>query len=80
MEQGAPAPRHLHFEDRSTTVTGSRCSSREEARRRDLAAVLTRRAEASSPPIHMCDALPRNIRPELQTILADNPAHGGACS
>jgi transposase len=42
----------------------------------NLAAVLSRRAAELDPPIQMCDALSRNLRPETQTILAHCLSHG----
>ena len=41
----------------------------------NLAQVLKHRAEQLPPPIQMCDALSRNLRGELQTILAHCLAH-----
>ena len=41
----------------------------------NLARVLEHRAEQLRPPIQMCDALSRNLRGELQTILAHCLAH-----
>ena len=42
----------------------------------NLQAVLEKRAEALSAPIHMCDALSRNYPRELATILANCLSHG----
>ena len=42
----------------------------------NLKDVLVRRAETLEAPIQMCDALPRNLPGELQTILAHCLAHG----
>lgn len=42
----------------------------------NLAAVLCQRAPDLPPPIQMCDALSRNLRPESNTILAHCLAHG----
>jgi len=42
----------------------------------NLAAVLRQRATDLAPPIQMCDALSRNLRPESNTILAFCLAHG----
>ncbi len=42
----------------------------------NLQAVLEKRAEALSAPIHMCDALSRNYPSELATILANCLSHG----
>src|SRR3954451_17580446 len=41
----------------------------------NLAEVLAHRAEELPPPIQMCDGLSRNLSGELQTILANCPAH-----
>ena len=37
---------------------------------------MTQRAETLGPPIQMCDALSRNLSTELETIVANCPAHG----
>jgi transposase len=42
----------------------------------NLANVLRQRAAERGPPIQMCDALSRNLSPELQTILAHCLSHG----
>jgi transposase len=42
----------------------------------NLAAVLRQRAAELAPPIQMCDALSRNLRPESNTILGFCLAHG----
>lgn len=42
----------------------------------NLRDVLTRRGAELEPPIQMCDALSRNMPPELQTIVANCLAHG----
>lgn len=41
----------------------------------NLARVLAHRAEGLSPPIHMCDALSRNLTGPLKTIVAHCTAH-----
>jgi hypothetical protein len=42
----------------------------------NLRDVLTRRGAELGPPIQMCDALSRNMPPELQTIVANCLTHG----
>jgi hypothetical protein len=42
----------------------------------NLAAVLRRRDPDLEPPIQMCDALSRNLSPELESILAHCLGHG----
>lgn len=42
----------------------------------NLSAVLRRREAGLDPPIQMCDALSRNLSPELNTILAHCLSHG----
>jgi len=42
----------------------------------NLSAVLRQREVGLDPPIQMCDALSRNLSPELKTILAHCLAHG----
>jgi len=41
----------------------------------NMAEILKRRASGLSPPVHMCDALSRNVPKELETILANCLAH-----
>lgn len=41
----------------------------------NMADLLKRRASGLSPPVHMCDALSRNVPKELETILANCLAH-----
>jgi len=41
----------------------------------NMAEILKQRASGLSPPIHMCDALSRNVPKELETILANCLAH-----
>jgi hypothetical protein len=42
----------------------------------NLAKVLAERARELPPPIQMCDALPRNLPPKLEVILANCLTHG----
>ncbi|MHB9005552.1 MAG: IS66 family transposase [Limisphaerales bacterium] len=42
----------------------------------NLAQVLRQRAAERGPPIQMCDALSRNLRPELETLVAHCLSHG----
>jgi transposase len=42
----------------------------------NLAAVLRQRSAQLEPPIQMCDALSRNLSPDLETILAHCLSHG----
>jgi transposase len=42
----------------------------------NLADVLRQRAAQCGPPIQMCDALSRNLRPELETLVAHCLSHG----
>jgi len=41
----------------------------------NMAEILRQRASGLSPPIHMCDALSRNVPKELETIMANCLAH-----
>lgn len=41
----------------------------------NMAEILRQRASGLSPPVHMCDALSRNVPKELETILANCLAH-----
>jgi transposase len=41
----------------------------------NMAEILKQRASGLSPPVHMCDALSRNVPKELETILANCLAH-----
>ena len=86
LELIPPEPSEENASDRSGTFTSGIVSTRQGQRialfftgrqhaGENLADLLAHRAKASGPPIQMCDALARNLPPELDWVVAHCLVH-----